>query len=142
MSNVIQNARNRKLYNKSVKSQISFTVCHIKRRHNSQLFKYKFLIGCPNFRPPSAAQHLVLGRSDCLSLFARCQQTVPWLGRSDAGLSPRRLGFDPNSFYVGVVVGKFGNGTGSSHTTSLFPVSTIPPSCRTLSKLSINARTH
>jgi len=87
-------------------NQISFTGCRINGRHNSQLFQRKFLTSCPNFRPPSAVQSLVFEHSACLSVFTGRQQTVLWLRRSDAGLSPRRPGFDRNSVYVEFVVGK------------------------------------
>jgi hypothetical protein len=64
---------------------------------SSQLSKFRTSICRPKFGL----------RTFCLSSeFTRCQQNVPWLRRSVAGLSPRRTGFDPNSVYVGFVVGK------------------------------------
>ena len=33
-------------------------------------------------------------------------RTVTWLGRSDAGLSPLRLGFEPVIVYLGFMVDK------------------------------------
>jgi hypothetical protein len=46
---------------------------------------------------------------------------VPWLNRVDAGLSPRRPGFDPGSLHVEFVVGQSGTRTGFSPSTWVFP---------------------
>jgi hypothetical protein len=50
---------------------------------------------------------------------------VPWLRRLVAGLSPRRLGFDPGSVHVGFVVHKVALGR-FSPSTRFFPVNFIP----------------
>jgi hypothetical protein len=52
---------------------------------------------------------------------------VPWLRRIVAGLSPRRLGFDPGSVHMGFLVDKVALGLDFPRVLRFSPVSFIPP---------------
>jgi hypothetical protein len=52
---------------------------------------------------------------------------VPWLRRLVAGLSPRRLGFDPGLVHVGFVVDKVALGQVFPRGRRFSPVNFIPP---------------
>jgi hypothetical protein len=54
-------------------------------------------------------------------------KAVPWLRRLVAGLSPRRLGFDPGSVHVGFMVNKVALGQVFPPVLRFFPVNFIPP---------------
>jgi hypothetical protein len=64
-------------------------------------------------------------------------ETVPWLRRLVAGLSPRRLGFDPGSVHVGFVLDKVVLGQVFLRVLRFSPVSFIPSVLHYLEKIII-----
>ena len=59
---------------------------------------------------------------------------MPWVRRLIAGLSPRRLGFDPGSVHVGFVVDEVALGQVFPRVLRFYPVNFIPPVLHYLEK--------
>jgi hypothetical protein len=88
---------------------------------------------------PADGKQMLLYKSQTITVVHRtCNieltKAVPWLRRLVAGLSPRRLGFDPGSVHVGFVVDIVALGQVFPPVLDFSPVNFIPPMLHYLEK--------